>query len=234
MVGHLAPDLGAALASGRALVFGLLRVDLPAPAAPLCLLTGSGEVPFGGVTYIGQDDRFGSLVSLDPPEDGSDDSAPSMSFEIAAPSDAAAITLASASYQGSRVRLWISAIISDLGAYATPYGLFDGVLDVPHLEIDKGTRTLTFDCVSGFEALFADTEGQRLADASHKAIHPDENGFQWVTGVNRQILWGPGERPGNALSYGGSRGEEGGFGDYGIPGGIPGGVRNTNLNRALF
>lgn len=231
MVGHAAPDLAAALASGRPLVFGLLRVDLIGVADPLCLLTGSGEITFGGKKFVGRDDRFGSLVALDPPEDGADDSAPSMSFDIAAPSDAAAITLSSAAYQGSRTRLWISAIVSDLGAYATPYALFDGELDVPKLEIDRGARTLTFDCVSGFERLFADTEGQRLADASHKEIHPGENGFKWVTGVNRQILWGPGERPGNSLAYGGgSAGGQGGFVDFG--GVVPRGVIGTG--RAVF
>lgn len=216
MVGHVAPNLGTALSSGRALLFLLLRVDLPGVNPPLCLLSGSGQVDFGGATYVGRDDRFGALAALDPPEDGEGDQAPTMSFDIAAVNDAAAATLASAAYQGARVRLWASAIISDEGAVATPYPLFDGILDVPNLEFEEASRTLTFDCVSQYELLFADTEGQRLADASHKAIWPGETGFANVTGVNRTILWGPGERPGSGASsprYGGGFGGGGRFND---------------------
>lgn len=196
--GHLPASLATALAAKRSLPFVLLQVDLAGLDPPLCLLSGSGEVPFNGQTFKGSDDRFGSLAALDPPEDGAGDEAPAMSFDIATNSDAAAATLAASHYQGSRVRLWVSAIISDVGAIATPYQLFDGILDRPTLGVDKSARTLTLDCVSGFELLFSDTEGQRLADASHRAIWPGEGGFVNVTGVNREIIWGPGERPGSA------------------------------------
>lgn len=206
MVGHVALDLAAALDSGKPLVFAMLRVDLPGFVPPLCLLSGAGEVDVLGQKFLGRDERVGALSEFDPPQDGSADGAPNMSFDIATISDAAAITLSSATYQGSRVRLWVSCVINDVGAIATPYLLFDGILDKPRLALDKKSRELTIDCVSGFELLFADTEGQRLADASHKAIWPDENGFQWVTGANRSIIWGPGERPGNSLSYGGAAG----------------------------
>lgn len=199
--GHLPANLEAAFSSGRALPFLLLQVDLPDVSPPLCLLSGSGEVAWNGETFKGTDDRFGALGALDPPEDGAGDEAPSMSFDIAAVSDAAATTLAAAAYQGSRVQLWVSAVIDETGAIADPYRLFDGILDVPSLEIDRGSRTLTLECVSGFELLFSDTEGQRLAHESHKEIWPGENAFQWITGVNRSIIWGPGERPNNPLAY---------------------------------
>jgi hypothetical protein len=198
--GHLPADLAAALAAKRTLPFVMLRVDLAGVAPPLCLLSGSGEIPFDGQIFKGTDERFGALAALDPPEDGAGDEAPNMGFDIATVSDAAAATLAGAQYQGSRVRAWVSAIVNDAGAIATPYLFFDGILNVPTLSIDKSERTLSFDCVSGFEYLFADSEGQRLADASHRAIHPGEMGFAHVTGVNRLIVWGPGDRPGSGGS----------------------------------
>lgn len=214
MVGHLAADLGASFDSDHCTPILLLRIDLPA-IAPLCLLYGSGEITFnagdGAVTFVGTDDRFGVLVALDPPDDAMGDEAPIMSFEIAAPNDTAAALLASPFYQYSRTRLWVSGLSdSEPPALLTPYQMFEGVLDRPILTVGKGTRNLEFECKSEFELLFSDNEGQRLADASHQAIWPGELGFVHITGIERTILWGPGERPGSGPSYGGSGG---GFGE---------------------
>lgn len=220
MVGHLPVDLAASFDSDRCLPVLLLRVDLPA-IDPLCLLYGSGEIQWnagdGMKTFVGYDDRFGMLSSLDPPEDAMGDEAPMMSFVIAAPSDTAAALLASPLYQNSRVRCWVAGLSdAEPPALLTPYMLFDGLLDRPLLEADADVRTLEFECKSEFELLFADTEGQRLADASHQAIWPGELGFIYITGIERTILWGPGERPGGGPVYannGGSGG--GGFGGGG-------------------
>ena len=224
MVGHLPPDLAASFESDRCLPVLLLRIDLPT-IDPLCLIYGSGEITWddgGGMqTYVGFDDRFGSLTSLDPPEDAMGDEAPMMSFDIATPSDTAAALLASPLYQYSRVRCWVSGLSSaEPPALLTPYNLFDGVLDRPILRVGKGVRSLEFECKSEFELLFADTEGQRLADASHQAIWPGELGLIYITGIERTILWGPGERPANGPVYAGTGGYAGGFGAGG------GGSRN--------
>lgn len=224
MVGHLPVDLAASFDSDRCLPVLMLRVDLPA-IAPLLLLYGSGEIQWnagdGLKTFVGFDDRFGALSALDPPEDAMGDEAPMMSFEIAAPSDTAAAMLASPLYQNSRVRLWVSGLSdAEPPALLTPYMLFDGLLDRPILTVDGDVRSLDFECKSQFELLFADTEGQRLADASHQAIWPGELGFIYITGVERTILWGPGERPASGPTYAGTGGYAGGF-NYG--GGAAGG-----------
>mgnify|MGYP000844088944 CR=1 FL=1 len=213
MAGHLPPALAASFESGRCLPVLMLRVDLPA-IDTLALLYGTGEITWGGVKFVGKDDRFGSLMALDPPEDGVGDNAPSMSFEIATPNDTAAALLASPLYQGARTRLWVGGLDA-AGALLEPYLLFDGSLDRPLLHLDKAVRSLEFDCVSGFEKFFADTEGQRLADASHQAVWPGEQGLIYVTGISRTIIWGPGERPGNGPVYGSAAG----FGNFGGGGG---------------
>lgn len=224
MAGHLPPALAASFESGRCLPVLLLRIDLPA-IATLALLYGSGEITWGGVKFVGKDDRFGALMSLDPPEDGVGDTAPAMSFEIATPNDTAAALLASPLYQGARTRLWVGGL--DLnGGFLEPYMLFDGSLDRPILNLDKGVRSLEFDCVSGFEKMFSDTEGQRLANASHQAVWPGEQGLIYVTGVNRTIIWGPGERPGNGPVYGSGGDYGGGF----SVGGGGGGGRYQNVH----
>lgn len=214
MAGHLPAALAASFSSGRCLPVLLLRVDLPARPT-LALLYGSGQITWSGVDFVGKDATFGALVSLDPPEDGAGDTAPAMGFEIATPTDAAAAILASPLYQGSRVRLWVGGI-DTAGAFLEPYLLFDGELDRPLLKLDKGVRSLEFDCVSGFERVFSDSEGQRLADASHQAVWPGETGLIYVTGINRTIIWGPGERPGNGPVYGAGAG---GFNSIGGGGG---------------
>lgn len=194
MPGHLPPSLEALMQQDQVLVCLLLKIEFPL-IDPLCLLYGSGSVVYAGDTYVGLDERFGSLSSLDPPEDGAGDTAPQMGITLTVPDDASAAMLASPLYQGAPVKLWITAI-DGAGALAEPYILFDGQVDRPVLNSDGKNRTVEFDCSSVFEKLFADTEGQRLAHASHKRIWPGEDGFLNVTGIVKKILWGPGERPG--------------------------------------
>lgn len=215
MAGHLPPALAASFESGRSLPILMLRVDLPA-IDPLLLLWGSGEVKWdagdGLKTFVGKDSRFGSLVALDTPEDGLGNTAPTMTFEMAVPNSTAAALLSSPSYQGSRARLWVGGLDPVTGAPFEPYQMFDGTLDRPLLKRDGRTRTVEFECGSGYEKFFTDSEGQRLADASHQAVWPSEQGLIHVTGINRTIIWGPGERPGGA-SYGSYPGS--GFGSGG-------------------
>lgn len=203
MAGHLPPALAASFASARCLPVLMLRVDLPA-IAPMLLLWGSGEIPWnsgdGVKTFVGKDDRFGSLVALDTPEDGLGNSAPTMTFEMAPPTSTSAALLSSPSYQGSRARLWVGGLDPVTGTLFEPYQMFDGTLDRPLLKRNGRTRTVEFDCGSGYEKFFTDSEGQRLADASHQAVWPGEQGLIHITGITRTTIWGPGERPGGQSS----------------------------------
>lgn len=212
--GHLPPTLEASFASGRCLPVLLFLVELPA-TDPLALLYGAGEIEVLGQKFVGSDDRFGSLESLSPPEDGFGDQAPNMQFVMNCPSGVAATTLASAEYQGSRTRLWVGGLerdpVTEAVTWAGEYLLFDGVLDRPVLEVDGGVQSVEFECVSGFEELFSDSEGQRLADASHQEVFPGELGFVHVSGIQRTIIWGPGDRPHNSTpaAYGKTKPNQG-------------------------
>jgi hypothetical protein len=122
--------------------------------------------------------------------------------------DAGAFELANPGMQGSRVRIWIGAL--NLGdpnraVMGDPFLLFDGELDQPKLWADKNKRQLDYDLVSSFERLFTDDEGLRLSPASHKEFWPGETGLDEITGVARQVLWGPGDpitSSGPGTSYG--------------------------------
>src|SRR3546814_3320633 len=66
--------------------------------------------------------------------------------------------------------------------------MFDGTLDRPLLKRAGRSRTVEFECGSGYEKYFTDSEGQRLADGSHQAVWLGEQGLIHVTGINRTII----------------------------------------------
>ena len=213
---ELTPQMAAALASGRALVVAFCRMDLK-DGRTIGLLTGSGEKEWNGVAYVGSHPVFGSISAIQPPSDGFGDEAPGMSFTLLTPKGAAAADLSSGSNQGSRVRWWIACIDDNGGVIASPWTWFDGLLDVPDLALDKSARELDITLVSDMEKLFMEEEGRRLSEASHMEIWPGERGFRFVTGLTRQIVWGPGERP-PGISYSTTVSPGSGFGGGGYNG----------------
>ena len=105
--------------------------------------------------------------------------------------------------QGSRTRVWFGAINRVTGSpIPDPYLLYDGELDQPTLTTGLAKRTVDYDVVSMFDILFDNDEGARLADSFHQSIWPGERGLEFVTGIIRQIIWGPGERTSASVSSG--------------------------------
>lgn len=187
----LTPSLDSALSEDRAMVTLLIEVQLPAPAAALRLMAGSGFLVWGAKTFLGEDPTFGTLGSIDAIEDGTGDEAPAIGFTMFPPDNATAAQLASPTYQGSPVYVWLAGIYPATGTLVPdPYLLFAGELDQPTLTIDRGQRQIDFDCVSAFERLLEDDEGARLTDAFHQSIWPGETGFANVTGIEKTVYWG--------------------------------------------
>lgn len=209
---QLTPAMDAALSADTPLVCGLLKITLPSGA--LRLMDGSGQLVFGGEVYVGRDPVFGSLASVDAIEDGVGDEAPALSFTLLPGSDASAASLAAPEMQGSPVSLWLAAVDRTTGlVIPDPLLLFTGELDQPTLTVDKGVRELEFECVSGFERLFDNDEGIRLADSWHKGVWPGELGLSNVSGISKTIYWGV-EAPVSSISYGGGGGGNAGGGRY--------------------
>jgi len=213
---QLTPGMEAALSSGRALVLAVARFDLNS-GETFGLLTGSGEVLWDGVVYRGRDEKFGSIVAIDSPADGFGDEAPGMGFSLVPGTKEGAVILASASQQGSRVRWWIMCLDDNGAVIADPWTWYDGTMDVPEFSTDRESEALDISLVSEMEKLFLGEEGRRLSEASHREIWPDERGMQYVTGMTRSIIWGPGERPA-AISYGATPAAGGGYGGGGYGG----------------
>jgi len=196
------PSMDAALASDVLTPFLCMLVEFP--GTDLALLEAEGEVTFNvsyrnGTTkatkFTGYSNTFGSLQSIDALSDGVGDQAPALSFALLPPGETASALLSQPNMQGSRIRIWLGAIDNaSKFVIDAPYLMFEGEIDQPLLTIDNGRRELEFEAVSAFERLFSDEEGIRLSNANHKEVWPGETGLEDVTGVIKQIIWGPGDK----------------------------------------
>lgn len=201
----LTPSMEAALKAKKVIAFGLLRVDLP--GYTLRLIGGSGEVAWDSGTFLGRDPTFGALSAISDLDDAMDDEAPGLSITLQPPSSAAAAVLCNPDMQGSRVRLWLAALVRATGAViADPYLLFDGVLDQPTLTVGRDMREVEFECVSAMERFFDNDEGFRLSDANHQRVWPGETGLEHMTALPKQIYWGVSKVGGSGSGFGGGPG----------------------------
>lgn len=198
---QLTPAMDAALADPSPTVFGAVSIQLP--DATVNLLDGSGILSFGGRTYSGRDDTYGVLAACEDLTDGMGDSAPALSLTLLPASDAAAAALSAPEMQGSRVEIYLGAVVPQTGAViADPIllGLFE--LDVPTLGSDDGGRELEYQLASVLERCFVDDEGQRLAPGRQRAIYANDAGLDDVTAVAATINWGV-AGTNSGISYGG-------------------------------
>jgi hypothetical protein len=187
---EITPALDAALSADRVPMCGLLRIDFN-DGRVLRLVDGAGSITWGAEAYVGRDETFGAIQSVDEIDDGTGDEAPALSLSLFPASDAAAEDLCAADMQGSRVRLWIAAYDRATGLIIPdPYTVFDGELDVATLRLGPNIRAVDYDCVSGFERFFDNEEGMRLNPTFHQSVWPGETGLNKVTGIIEQKYWG--------------------------------------------
>lgn len=208
---QLTPAMDTALAGPSPTVFGAVSITLP--SATVNLLDGSGQLTFGGKTYVGRNATYGTLAACEEISDGMGDSAPALSLTLLPASDAAAADLAAPGMQGSSVEIYIGAVTPATGAViADPYLLFLGELDVPTINSTDAGRDLEYQVVSVLERCFVDDEGQRLAPGRQRAIYPNDAGLDDVTGVTETINWGvAGSSYGAVASYAGGGGMSFGY-----------------------
>ncbi|WP_051132568.1 hypothetical protein [Sphingobium bisphenolivorans] len=184
------PTLKSALAQPSVLLFGALRIALP--AYTIRLLDGSGTLQIGGETYVGCDDVFGTIAELSELSEEIGDQAPEITIKLFPPNVSAAATLASPDMQGCSVQLLVGAVNMTTGAViGTPEVVFLGEIDVPTVDIDaQGERSVSFTVVSVFERLFEVEEGQRASNGWHQSIWPGELGLEHMTGTDVNLYWG--------------------------------------------
>lgn len=176
-------------ASPSVLMFVAVEVQLA--SGFLRLIDGSGRVTFNGNSFVGEDPTYGVLESVEAITDGLGDEAPALRLGINPKTAAAAAALAGQDMQGRSVMMWVGALDPVTATpKAPPLLLFWGEVDQGVVLVGLGTRRLNLECVSVWERLFEDAEGVRLTNAYHQSAWPGELGFEFVTGVARQLPWG--------------------------------------------
>jgi hypothetical protein len=220
----LTTALDTELKADSPLLFGAVEVLLP--GYNLRLLDGAlAALTVNGSTYTGRDATYGTLGGVEQLSDGLDNAAPGVRMTLLPPSNTATADLADPDAQGAQVAIWFGAINRSTGlVIADPALLFLGELDVPTLEVDRGSKALQYDVVSAFERFFDQDEGVRLNGPWHASVWAGETGLQYVVAIQQQLPWGSdAPRPilisdlGPATSPGAFAGAGGG-GYYGVPG----------------
>lgn len=203
------PVLQAAAASESPYLFGAVKIEFP--GYDLRLLDGSAEIMIGGELYVGEDETFGTLDTIESINEAIGDEAPEVRIGLLPPDGAASATLANAAMQGSTVTIMLGAYDPASGSViGTPEVLFLGEIDVPTIELRKGERSLSYTVVSVFERLFEVNEGERASDGWHQSIWSGEKGFEHVTGTVKNLYWGAKRPVPASVGGGGGRGPGGG------------------------
>ena len=193
---RITPQAATALRSGLHPIAPLIEVRLP--GYTLRHLVGAGAVPWNGATFVGEDDRFGALVSAGDLKDGVADEAPDWDLTFAPPNASVAADLCRADHQGSAVFGWLAVVDRATGLpIPDPLLLFAGELDVPRLRIGKAGRTIEWRCTSALERFHETETGARLSDAWHKLAWPGETGLSNMTGIDKTSYWGVESPPSN-------------------------------------
>ena len=203
----LTPAMDVALGTPGVTMFVAGQMDLPGYTLRML---DAGEVNWDGNLFVSKDPTYGSIDSIDAITDGLGDQAPQLAVTIIPPGETASAALSNPDMQGSRIRIWLGAIVSG-AVVVSPYLLFDGMMDQPALIVDKGKRNVTYECVSQFEYLFRTEEAARLSGVNQKMFYADDTFLDDVTGIVKNFMWGPGEAiSGSPVGYGYSDGYGGG------------------------
>ncbi|ALJ14132.1 hypothetical protein [Sphingopyxis macrogoltabida] len=184
---------------------GLVKVELPDATLRLC---DGAFVKWDAETFESQDEKFGTIGSLETPSQGTGDDIPAMRATWLPTSSAAAADLSQATYQGCRVRMWIAEVDPDTAAVTgTPSLEFDGQVDSTDLLIDRGQRDLEMTISSRAARLMIINEGNNLSPRWHKTLFPGETGEDNAIGVSVGVAWGTGQpAQTSGISSGGSGG----------------------------
>lgn len=183
------PVLQAALEGESPFLFCALRIAFP--GYTLRVLDGSGELVIGGETYLGIDPVFGVPESVGQTAEIIGDDAPEWEFSFLPPDASAATTLASALMQGSQVQVMLGAFDPAANSLiGTPEQLFLGEIDVPRIDVSRGSRKVGYTAVGVFERLFELAEGERASDGWHQSIWPGQLGLEYMTGTSKNLYWG--------------------------------------------
>jgi len=182
-------SMNAALLTPAPMMFCALEIILPDHT--IRLLLGSGAIALAGQVYSGSDTIYGTLNAIEPVTDAVGTEAPRVRFTFLPTSEFALASLTNPYVQGSEVSLWVGVANPQTGlVIGQAELLFLGELDEANVDIDKGSRVITFDVASAWDRLFDGNEGARANNAFQQSLYPGDDAFADITGVAEPIFWG--------------------------------------------
>lgn len=189
----LDPSQADALSKPSVMMLHALQWDLPGrdPLRFSELHAFAFLVDGASATFKESDTTFGTLGPLSQIEDGMTGDAPTLSFTIYPPSNAAIAILTDPAVQGSRLRVWVPVLDPATGiVIGTPQKWFDGWSDAATNLIDENSHSLAVEAKSKLIRVIMPQEGARLSNGWHQTHHPGELGMQYTSAIQRQVPWG--------------------------------------------
>jgi hypothetical protein len=194
-------------------ISGLIKLELPTGDVRLC---DGGFVRFNSELYEADHPDFGSFQTIGDFREGFGEELPIWQMTLFPKSTAASVTLSQASFQGSRMRIWLAEVDSAAGlVVGTPELCGDFTLDSTVLRFLAGERSLLVSVVSRAERLLLTNEGNVCSSRFHQSIWPGEMGFDNATGQNLAVAWGIEGAPRGTIGQSYNGGFGGGFGGGG-------------------
>jgi hypothetical protein len=200
----LSTAMDAALAGPVVMAFDALRIALPS-GQTVRLMTGAGQVSFGGETYLGRDATYGTIASLESASEDIATSAPRYQAVLMPPALSGLLALTAPEAQGSSVSVYFGLVNEATGlVIGSPELVFLGEIDTVKLVAGANSRMVEIDVNSVWERCFADTEGARLNNHFHQTMWPGELGFTFVVDAADDPYWGAdGPKPATTSAGGG-------------------------------
>jgi hypothetical protein len=150
------------------------------------LWSGLSSIEWDGETWLGA----GGLLNISPIEETADIKATGVAISMSGIPASRISTALSAARQGLPGKVWIGALDQNGAIIADPYLAFSGRLDVPELDEQGDTATITITYESRLIALERTNE-RRYTHEDQQIDYPGDMGFEFVPALqDKQIKWG--------------------------------------------
>ena len=148
--------------------------------------TGYDDISWDGQTWAG----VGHFLGTSPIEETQDIRAVGAAFSLSGiPASLISLALADAR-QGNEVSLWIGALDDSGAVVADPYKVFSGLMDVPSIQEDGDSSTITIQVENRLIEL-SRPRPVRYTDRFQQHRFSGDLGFEYVAALQNQIInWG--------------------------------------------
>lgn len=174
---------GMAAAIGAPVVRPVFLFEAEFESGTLRMWTGVGELSWNGHTWIGG----GGLIGMSPVEETAEVKAAGLRVSVSGISSTNVAAVLAAARTGKPGRVYLGCIDEAGAVIATPYPFFIGRLDVPVIDAEGETATISI----AYESRLIDLERpreRRYTNEDQQAQYPGDRGFEQVAGLQDLVL----------------------------------------------